>query len=818
MDLPPLFLPPPTNTALRNHPNSSPSSIPQQERPHNNEQRSSHWNRSAPKHPPPLYQHGGTDHHHQEIHPPRRRLSRRDSLRTQRMARHPPHPHPAAAAAAAAATSQQINHPVGARRKAHPKKPIIDGYHLFQHLGSGSYGNVWQGYDMHHKEDVAIKVMEFPLQEQGIPLGILRECTLVGTWYHPNIDSHRRIICRILRADDDTTAVSNPSPPPLLPNRPLLHDVPKNLSSGSLLPTKRGGSSFPPPPPPPPKRRKHSRDQENDDKMDDKERAPSTSPPTGLQLSIVMPKMLMSLRTLIDAMIWKRQRAISQGFVPAEPPYIKYIIREILEGVFALHKAYIVHLDLKPENILISSFGQISLCDFGLAQPRTIYDNKRPLQWLPAVSGTDIVTPAYRSPETFCRAKYTGPHVDMWSVGCIVVELLLLCKPIFLKENLFAVPPPPRGVGGAPISVDEHKIKMRDSVLMIRSMIESLGYPPQSEHLDEVINAPENIERATVVQKLENGSISKEFVDVHELYKIRHPLYENDNNIYEWSELLNRACIDHRNPDMLRPRAHPLGQMVEHHHGCYAKDFVLQMLHWDPNQRISIQEALNHDYFAIEYNPSDESYHNSYQQDFSKYVLDLHKEQRLKGHPRVGGGGGGGADGGRYSENVAAKKAHQEQQEQQQSAVGFSSTNDSGLADVIDIHEGIASSSSSNHLRNIHNGHHDRSSSSSSSHSPFIGRSDLLRSSSSTTTAMGVISSSFPKEYATHSPSMRVVMATTTTDASAGTSTPLVTPSPGNAVLVAPSSSSFSKIEDSASSEKGTPGSGYRYNFALRFN
>ena len=42
----------------------------------------------------------------------------------------------------------------------------------------------------------------------------------------------------------------------------------------------------------------------------------------------------------------------------------------------------------------------------------------------------NVVTSWYRPPELFLGEHYYGPEIDMWSVGCILVELLLR-SPLF---------------------------------------------------------------------------------------------------------------------------------------------------------------------------------------------------------------------------------------------------------------------------------------------------------------------------------------------------------------------------------------------------
>ena len=81
----------------------------------------------------------------------------------------------------------------------------------------------------------------------------------------------------------------------------------------------------------------------------------------------------------------------------------------------AIHSKSIIHWDLKTSNLLLDEEGVLKICDFGLAR---VYEPDIPLTNL-------VVTLYYWSPELLLgETKYTSA-VDMWSVGCILAELLL---------------------------------------------------------------------------------------------------------------------------------------------------------------------------------------------------------------------------------------------------------------------------------------------------------------------------------------------------------------------------------------------------------
>ncbi|CAJ1943662.1 unnamed protein product [Sphenostylis stenocarpa] len=100
---------------------------------------------------------------------------------------------------------------------------------------------------------------------------------------------------------------------------------------------------------------------------------------------------------------------------------IKSFIKQLLEGVKYLHDNWVIHRDLKSSNILLNHDGELKICDFGLA--RQYGSPRKP--YTPVV-----VTLWYRAPELLLGAKEYSTAIDMWSVGCIMAELIA-------KEPLF---------------------------------------------------------------------------------------------------------------------------------------------------------------------------------------------------------------------------------------------------------------------------------------------------------------------------------------------------------------------------------------------
>ncbi|KAL9662718.1 hypothetical protein QQ045_027551 [Rhodiola kirilowii] len=107
-------------------------------------------------------------------------------------------------------------------------------------------------------------------------------------------------------------------------------------------------------------------------------------------------------------------------------PQIKCYMKQLLDGLQYCHLNQVLHRDIKGSNLLINNEGILKLADFGLARSLA-NDHDVKLTNL-------VVTLWYRPPEVLLGATKYGPAVDMWSVGCILAELLY-GKIIFPGKN-----------------------------------------------------------------------------------------------------------------------------------------------------------------------------------------------------------------------------------------------------------------------------------------------------------------------------------------------------------------------------------------------
>ncbi|CAO1343477.1 unnamed protein product [Diamesa hyperborea] len=99
---------------------------------------------------------------------------------------------------------------------------------------------------------------------------------------------------------------------------------------------------------------------------------------------------------------------------------------DLISALYYLHSHRILHRDLKPPNILLDKNYGAKLCDFGLARNMTLGT-----QVLTSIKGT----PLYMAPELLEGRGY-GYEADLWSLGCIIYEMLAGESPFSTRSIL----------------------------------------------------------------------------------------------------------------------------------------------------------------------------------------------------------------------------------------------------------------------------------------------------------------------------------------------------------------------------------------------
>ncbi|XP_050530674.1 dual specificity tyrosine-phosphorylation-regulated kinase 2-like [Daktulosphaira vitifoliae] len=208
---------------------------------------------------------------------------------------------------------------------------------------------------------------------------------------------------------------------------------------------------------------------------------------------------------------------------------VRKFSHSLLVCLDALYRNKIIHCDMKPENVLLKQHGRsgIKVIDFG----SSCFENQRVY--------TYIQSRFYRAPEVILGAKY-GLPIDMWSLGCILVELLT----------------------GFPLFPGE------DETDQLACIIELLGMPPK-----KLLDA----------SKRANYFISSR----------GYPRYCTQTTLPDGTTVL-KGSISRKGKPRGPPDSKDLSKALK---GCDDPlfiDFISQCLEWDPDRRITPAMALRH--------------------------------------------------------------------------------------------------------------------------------------------------------------------------------------------------------------------------------
>lgn len=267
-----------------------------------------------------------------------------------------------------------------------------------------------------------------------------------------------------------------------------------------------------------------------------------------------------------------------------EMVHIQTLVYNILVGLKYIHSADVLHRDLKPANVLINEDCTTKICDFGLARSiegiegahikKKEDDDDDDI--IPTESKPDakrqgagklvrtsggmiktknmkreltghVVTRWYRAPELILLEKNYTAAIDVWSLGCIFAELLGMIKenaPTFLDRSpLFP------GTSCFPLSPDRNASVKRG------------GFPHSSQDQMSIIfsvlgtPAEEEFEFVTDAKALE----------YLKSFPVKKPV--------SFADLYPAATKD-------------------------ALDLLSKMLVFNPNKRITIDEAINHPFLC----------------------------------------------------------------------------------------------------------------------------------------------------------------------------------------------------------------------------
>ncbi|XP_066321820.1 mitogen-activated protein kinase kinase kinase 3-like isoform X4 [Miscanthus floridulus] len=102
-----------------------------------------------------------------------------------------------------------------------------------------------------------------------------------------------------------------------------------------------------------------------------------------------------------------------RDYGPLKEPVIRNYTRQILSGLAYLHGRKTVHRDIKGANVLVGPNGEVKLADFGMAKHITS------LAEIHSLRGS----PYWMAPEVIMNKNGYSFEVDIWSLGCTIIEM-----------------------------------------------------------------------------------------------------------------------------------------------------------------------------------------------------------------------------------------------------------------------------------------------------------------------------------------------------------------------------------------------------------
>lgn len=245
---------------------------------------------------------------------------------------------------------------------------------------------------------------------------------------------------------------------------------------------------------------------------------------------------------------------------PIPATMVKSIMFQLLNGCQYLHANWVLHRDLKPANIMVTSAGQVKIGDLGLA--RLFH---KPLH---SLYGGDkvVVTIWYRAPELLLGSRHYTPAIDMWAVGCIFAELLSL-RPIFKGE--------------------EAKMDSKKTVPFQRN---------QMQKIVDIMGMPTKERWPYLTSMHEYSSLSILQTPMMHHHSSHHHASKSSASTSHLEEWYYRTIGAHSGSSTSSPAHGNSGGLASL--GAEGYKLLAGLLEYDPEKRLTAQQALQHPFFT----------------------------------------------------------------------------------------------------------------------------------------------------------------------------------------------------------------------------
>lgn len=134
-----------------------------------------------------------------------------------------------------------------------------------------------------------------------------------------------------------------------------------------------------------------------------------------------------------------------------DPNIVLSLFKQLSDGMAFAHSCHIAHRDLKPANILLTTDLTLKIADFGIA---------RQLYYPFHMYTTCIMTLWYRAPEVMFGDEAYDTAIDLWSMGCILGEMIL-GVPLFASSETAEVLDKCARILGAPQKTWKQVVHLR---------------------------------------------------------------------------------------------------------------------------------------------------------------------------------------------------------------------------------------------------------------------------------------------------------------------------------------------------------------------